>query len=100
VCYERPIAVPADELPLLLPELEETGIVAGGSAGSGGGGGGSGGVQNSGGVTGEQSAGGGDALTGAVNWRFFQREEGGRMRWFARETNTMPQVGGQCGLLC
>ncbi len=32
------------------------------------------------------------ALTKAVDWRFFQKDG----RWFARETNTMPQWAGSC----
>jgi leucyl-tRNA synthetase len=61
--YSSPIACGEDELPLLLPELED---------------------YNPGDVHGP--------LAKALEWRFFQRDG----RWFARETNTMPQWAGSC----
>ena len=62
--YDTPLAVPADELPLRLPELEDF-------------------------QPGDDPAG---VLARAADWRFFERDG----RWFARETNTMPQWAGSC----
>jgi leucyl-tRNA synthetase len=64
VHYEQPIAVGYDELPLLLPPLDDF-------------------------RPGTDPAG---PLARAVDWRFFFREG----RWYARETNTMPQWAGSC----
>jgi len=64
VHYEQPMAVPYDELPLLLPPLDDF-------------------------RPGTDPAG---PLARAVDWRFFHREG----RWYARETNTMPQWAGSC----
>jgi leucyl-tRNA synthetase len=64
--FDRPEAVPDDQLPLRLPELEDY-------------------------QPGADPAG---VLARALDWRFFQKEEGGP--WFARETNTMPQWAGSC----
>jgi leucyl-tRNA synthetase len=61
--FSTPIPCKEEELPLLLPELEDYSP--------------------------------GDAqgpLAKALDWRFFQRDG----RWFARETNTMPQWAGSC----
>ncbi len=62
--YDQPIAVPENELPLLLPDLAD--------------------FKPSGDPLGP--------LARAVEWRFFQKES----RWYARETNTMPQWAGSC----
>jgi leucyl-tRNA synthetase len=62
--YDQPIAVPDDELPILLPDLDDF-------------------------RPGDDPAG---PLARAVDWRFFQKDG----RWFARETNTMPQWAGSC----
>jgi leucyl-tRNA synthetase len=62
--HEEPIAVPEDELPLRLPDLDDF-------------------------RPGDDPAG---PLARAVDWRFFQKDG----RWFARETNTMPQWAGSC----
>jgi leucyl-tRNA synthetase len=62
--YDEPRAVPIEELPLMLPDLEDF-------------------------RPGNDPAG---PLARAVDWRFFQRDG----RWFARETNTMPQWAGSC----
>jgi leucyl-tRNA synthetase len=62
--YDQPIAVPDDELPLRLPELDDF-------------------------RPGDDVAG---PLARAVDWRFFERDG----RWYARETNTMPQWAGSC----
>jgi leucyl-tRNA synthetase len=62
--YDQPIAVPYEELPLKLPDLEDF-------------------------RPGDDPAG---PLARAVDWRFFQKDG----RWFARETNTMPQWAGSC----
>jgi leucyl-tRNA synthetase len=62
--YDRPMAVPQDELPLRLPDLEDF-------------------------RPGTDPAG---PLARAVDWRFFHKDG----RWFARETNTMPQWAGSC----
>jgi leucyl-tRNA synthetase len=62
--YDQPIAVRNEELPLLLPDLEDF-------------------------RPGDDPAG---PLARAADWRFFQRDG----RWFARETNTMPQWAGSC----
>jgi leucyl-tRNA synthetase len=64
VHYEQPIAVGYDELPLLLPPLDDF-------------------------RPGTDPAG---PLARAVDWRFFRRDG----RWYARETNTMPQWAGSC----
>ncbi len=61
--YSRPTPLGDDELPLLLPELED--YKPGDPQGP---------------------------LAKALDWRFFH-EDG---RWFARETNTMPQWAGSC----
>ncbi len=62
--YEEPIAVPVEELPVRLPDLDDF-------------------------RPGDDPAG---PLARAVDWRFFQKDG----RWFARETNTMPQWAGSC----
>src|SRR5690606_25644303 len=62
--YGTPLAVPRDELPLKLPELDDF-------------------------RPGEDPQG---VLARAVDWRFFQKDG----KWFARETNTMPQWAGSC----
>ncbi len=62
--YDQPIAVPDEELPLRLPDLDDF-------------------------RPGDDPAG---PLARAVDWRFFQKDG----RWFARETNTMPQWAGSC----
>jgi leucyl-tRNA synthetase len=64
VRFDQPMAVAEEELPLLLPELDD--------------------FQPGGDPRGP--------LARAVGWRFFQRDG----RWFARETNTMPQWAGSC----
>jgi leucyl-tRNA synthetase len=64
VHYEQPMAVSYDELPLLLPPLDDF-------------------------RPGTDPAG---PLARAADWRFFHREG----RWYARETNTMPQWAGSC----
>ncbi len=67
VRYDQPIAVEESALPLLLPELED--------------------YKPSGDPEGP--------LARARDWRFFQKaSEPGK--WFARETNTMPQWAGSC----
>jgi leucyl-tRNA synthetase len=63
VDYSQPIACEENELPLLLPELDN--YHPGDAQGP---------------------------LATALDWRFFQRDG----RWFARETNTMPQWAGSC----
>jgi leucyl-tRNA synthetase len=62
--HHQPIAVPAEELPLRLPDLDDF-------------------------RPGDDPAG---PLARAVDWRFFEKDG----RWFARETNTMPQWAGSC----
>ncbi len=62
--YDQPIAVDDQELPLLLPDLDD--------------------FKPSGDPQGP--------LARAVDWRFFQKDG----RWYARETNTMPQWAGSC----
>ncbi len=62
--YDQPIPVPEEELPLLLPDLDD--------------------YKPSGDPSGP--------LARAVHWRFFQKDG----RWYARETNTMPQWAGSC----
>jgi leucyl-tRNA synthetase len=64
VHYEQPIPVGYEDLPLLLPSLDDF-------------------------RPGTDPAG---PLARAVDWRFFRREG----RWYARETNTMPQWAGSC----
>jgi leucyl-tRNA synthetase len=64
VHYEQPIPVSYDELPILLPPLDDF-------------------------RPGTDPAG---PLARAADWRFFHREG----RWYARETNTMPQWAGSC----
>jgi leucyl-tRNA synthetase len=62
--YDQPIAVPEEQLPLVLPPTDD--------------------FQPT-----------GDAeppLARCLDWRFFQQDG----RWFARETNTMPQWAGSC----
>jgi leucyl-tRNA synthetase len=61
--YTRPIACTRDELPLLLPELDD--YHPGDPQGP---------------------------LVRALDWRFFERDG----KWYARETNTMPQWAGSC----
>ncbi|MBN8613626.1 MAG: leucine--tRNA ligase [Deltaproteobacteria bacterium] len=69
VRFDQPIAVEESELPLRLPELEDY-------------------------KPGEDPAG---PLARAVDWRFFQKPDAnGTLRWYARETNTMPQWAGSC----
>jgi leucyl-tRNA synthetase len=62
--YDEPIPVADDELPVVLPELED--------------------FKPSGDPAGP--------LARAVDWRFFQKDG----KWYARETNTMPQWAGSC----
>jgi|CZKU01.1.fsa_nt_gi leucyl-tRNA synthetase len=62
--HDEPLAVPVEELPLNLPDLDDFG-------------------------PGDDPAG---PLARVADWRFFQRDG----RWFARETNTMPQWAGSC----
>jgi leucyl-tRNA synthetase len=62
--YDQPIALEENELPLLLPDLDD--------------------FKPGGDPTGP--------LARAVQWRFFEK----RGRWYARETNTMPQWAGSC----
>ena len=62
--YDSPIAVAEEQLPLLLPELDDF-------------------------RPGDDPQG---ALARALNWRFFQLDG----KWYARETNTMPQWAGSC----
>ena len=62
--YEQPIAVGEDELPLLLPDLEDF----------------------------RPSNDPAGPLARVADWRFFSKDG----RWFARETNTMPQWAGSC----
>jgi leucyl-tRNA synthetase len=64
IYHDQPIAVPVEELPLELPDLDDF-------------------------RPGDDPAG---PLARAVDWRFFQKDG----RWFARETNTMPQWAGSC----
>lgn len=64
ILYDSPIAVPEEELPLLLPEMEDF-------------------------KPGDDPQG---CLARAVDWRYFKRED----KWYARETNTMPQWAGSC----
>ncbi|MEO7113075.1 MAG: leucine--tRNA ligase [Polyangiaceae bacterium] len=67
--YDQPIAVEESELPLLLPDLEDF-------------------------KPGTDPAG---PLARAKDWRFFQKDgPENKGRWFARETNTMPQWAGSC----
>ena len=62
--HDSPIAVPDEDLPLRLPDLEDY-------------------------RPGDEPAG---VLAKAIDWRFFQKDG----KWFARETNTMPQWAGSC----
>jgi len=66
--FDQPIAVEESELPVRLPELDDF-------------------------QPGEDPAG---VLARAKDWRFFQKDVDGEKRWFARETNTMPQWAGSC----
>ncbi|MBO6938158.1 MAG: leucine--tRNA ligase [Deltaproteobacteria bacterium] len=66
--YDQPIAVDESELPVRLPELDDF-------------------------QPGDDPAG---VLARAKDWRFFQKDVEGEKRWFARETNTMPQWAGSC----
>jgi leucyl-tRNA synthetase len=69
--YDLPNAVDESELPLRLPDLEDF-------------------------KPGNDPAG---PLARAVDWRFFEKggpPGEGERRWFARETNTMPQWAGSC----
>jgi len=66
VLYDQPIAVEESELPLKLPELDDY-------------------------TPGDDPAG---PLARVPEWRFFQKP--GDARWYARETNTMPQWAGSC----
>ncbi len=69
VRFDQPIAVEESDLPLRLPQLEDY-------------------------KPGEDPAG---PLARALDWRFFQKADaGGTLRWYARETNTMPQWAGSC----
>jgi leucyl-tRNA synthetase len=69
VRFDQPIAVEESELPLRLPQLEDY-------------------------KPGEDPAG---PLARALDWRFFQKADAdGTLRWYARETNTMPQWAGSC----
>jgi len=65
ILYDKPIAVPQEELPLLLPQMDDI-------------------------SPGEDPAG---CLARAVDWRYFKKDDG---KWYARETNTMPQWAGSC----
>jgi leucyl-tRNA synthetase len=62
--YSQPIALRDDELPLLLPDLDDY-------------------------KPGDDPRG---PLAKALDWRFFQRDG----KWYARETNTMPNWAGSC----
>ena len=64
ICYDQPIPVSDDELPLRLPEMTDF-------------------------HPGDDPQG---CLARAKDWRYFQRDG----KWFARETNTMPQWAGSC----
>ncbi len=66
--FDQPIAVEESELPVRLPELDDY-------------------------QPGDDPAG---VLARAKDWRFFQKDVDGETRWFARETNTMPQWAGSC----
>jgi leucyl-tRNA synthetase len=69
VRFDQPIAVEESELPLRLPQLEDY-------------------------KPGEDPAG---PLARALDCRFFQKADAdGTLRWYARETNTMPQWAGSC----
>lgn len=65
ICYDQPIPVAEEDLPLELPQMEDF-------------------------KPGDDPAG---CLARAKEWRYFQQEDG---KWFARETNTMPQWAGSC----
>jgi leucyl-tRNA synthetase len=60
ICYDQPIAVDENELPLKLPDMDDF-------------------------HPGDDPQG---CLARAKEWRYFQKDG----KWFARETNTMPQV--------
>mmetsp|Transcript_50528 Transcript_50528/g.93443 ORF Transcript_50528/g.93443 Transcript_50528/m.93443 type:complete len:940 (-) Transcript_50528:52-2871(-) len=64
ICFEEPITVPEEELPVKLPPMDDF-------------------------KPGDDPQG---CLARAVDWRYFQKDG----RWFARETNTMPQWAGSC----
>jgi leucyl-tRNA synthetase len=66
IMYDQPIAVEEADLPVELPALDDF-------------------------KPGDDPSG---CLARVLDWRFFQKEEGGE--WFARETNTMPQWAGSC----
>ena len=66
--YDQPIPLEPSELPLRLPDLTDY-------------------------KPGEDPSG---PLARAVDWRFFQKDGPEGPRWFARETNTMPQWAGSC----
>jgi leucyl-tRNA synthetase len=66
ILYDQPIAVDESDLPLLLPELTD--------------------FHPHGDPHG--------CLVRAKEWRYFQKEKDGK--WYARETNTMPQWAGSC----
>ena len=64
ICYDQPVPVSDDELPLRLPEMTDF-------------------------HPGDDPQG---CLARAKDWRYFQRDG----KWYARETNTMPQWAGSC----
>ncbi|MCL2779513.1 MAG: leucine--tRNA ligase [Polyangiaceae bacterium] len=71
ILYDEPVALDESELPLVLPDLEDF-------------------------KPGTDPAG---PLARALNWRFFQANgQSGQSgtKWYARETNTMPQWAGSC----
>jgi leucyl-tRNA synthetase len=81
VCFEQPIAVDEAELPLLLPEMTDFQPVIASAAG---------------GETAPWSEPEG-CLGRVKDWKYFSREvvaPSGELKtqWYARETNTMPQV--------
>ncbi len=65
--YDQPIPVEEHDLPILLPDLSDYA------------------------PKGDHDG----PLARATDWRFFQKS-GGDGKWFARETNTMPQWAGSC----
>ncbi len=73
VRYDQPIALEDHELPIVLPDLDDykpSGV-------------------HQGEALAKDTVG---PLARALDWRFFQRDG----KWFARETNTMPQWAGSC----
>jgi leucyl-tRNA synthetase len=81
--YDLPIAMEESDLPLELPPMVDFKPVMDTSSSSNGS---SSSDSSSNGTT--QGADAQGCLARAVDWRYFKRNG----RWFARETNTMPQV--------